>query len=76
MREREPQNSIQIRDPGTYNGQLGRQGHDFYDKTDKVWIVNGRINKADGEFNQHFDVWRVGDTGIILGRCPLHEGDV
>ena len=75
-REREPQNSIQIKDPATYNGALGRQGTDFYDKTDKVWIVNGRINKADGEFNQHFDCWQVGDTGIVLGRAPLHEGDV
>lgn len=76
VREREPQNSIQIKDPATYNGSLGRQGTDFYDKTDKVWIVNGHINKADGEFNQHFDCWPIGDSGIVLGRAPLHEGDV
>ena len=23
-----------------------------------------------------FEFWRIGDTGIILGRCPSDEGDI
>lgn len=74
--EREPQNTLQIKDPATYNGYLGRKGNNAFDKTDKVWIVNGIINKADGEFNQHFNCWKIGNTGVVLGRVPMHEGDV
>jgi hypothetical protein len=70
IEEREPQNQIEIQDPATYAGQLGRRGTDQWDKTDKVWIVNNRINKADGEFNQHYEHFDIGDTGILLGRCP------
>jgi len=50
QKEREPKRTFQIQDPSRYRGQLGAQGTDLWSNTDKVFIVNGFVQKADGNF--------------------------
>jgi hypothetical protein len=35
-----------------------------------MYIVNGVINKVDGNYFNEFHVSEIGDTGIILGPYP------
>ena len=49
MREREPNRSLILMRPEVYDGQLGRHGTSH--QTDqKVWVVNGMVDKADSNF--------------------------
>lgn len=41
-----------------------------------MFIVNGIIDKADGNFLGGLFFDKIGDTGIFLGTYPLWEDDV
>jgi cytochrome c biogenesis protein ResB len=42
----------------------------------KVWIVNGTIEKADANFLGGLFFDKVGDTNVFIGTYPLREDDV
>lgn len=44
----------QLQDPSKYKGQLGIDLNIFWLNTDLVYIVNGVMYKADGNFYNHF----------------------
>mmetsp|Transcript_13675 Transcript_13675/g.21429 ORF Transcript_13675/g.21429 Transcript_13675/m.21429 type:complete len:163 (+) Transcript_13675:946-1434(+) len=76
VKERDPSRSMIIQTPESYQGQLGQQGSIQFKNQQQVWIVNGIIDKADGNFlgGLYFD--KIGDTGISIGTYPLWEADV
>ena len=43
---------------------------------DKVWIVNGHIEKVDGNFLGDLYKTKIGDTGITIGSYPLDDTDI
>jgi hypothetical protein len=44
--------------------------------SNKVWIVNGVINKLDANFKQEFNFIELPGTKLILGNNPSKEIDV
>lgn len=43
---------------------------------DKVWIVNGLIEKLDANFVSSLDFDKIGDYGIFIGPYPQIEKDI
>lgn len=43
---------------------------------DQVWIVNGHIEKADGNFLGELFYTKIGDTRVCLGTYPATEDQV
>lgn len=74
--EREPSRIMEIQDPDNYRGELGLQKSSQWRNWDKVWIVNGHIEKADGNFLGELFFTKVGDTGVCIGTHPAKEEDV
>jgi len=76
VKEREPSRSMVIQQPETYQGELGKQGSIQWKNSQYVWIVNGVIDKADGNFlgGLYFD--EIGDTKIFMGTYPLLQDDI
>ena len=74
--EREPKRQIEIQDPSKYRGQLGAQQSSLFKNTDRVFIVNGEVHKADGNFVGAFFYAPIGKTGITIGSYPIYEADV
>lgn len=73
--EREPHRLIEIQDPLLYRGQLGAAKRTWQD-TNKVFIVNGVIEKQDGNLNGGFFFNKVKDAKIIIGTYPMTLNDV
>ena len=65
-----------IQKPDTYNGELGKQGSNQWKNSQCVWIVNGVIDKADGNFLGGLFFDKIGDTKLIIGTYPLCEDDI
>lgn len=57
-------------------GELGKQGSDQWKNVDKVFIVNGHIEKADANFVGSMTFDKIGNTKIILGQYPQTLTDV
>lgn len=74
--EREPSRLLEIQPPETYSGELGLQKSSQWKSWDKVWIVNGHIEKTDGNFLGDLAETKIGETGISIGPYPLCENDV
>lgn len=74
--ERMPKRKLTILNPNEYTGSLGLRKCSFWYNTDRVFIVNGFCNKADGNFLGQFNLKTIGDTNICLGSYTLHEQDV
>jgi hypothetical protein len=73
--ESEPCRVLDIQDPADYRGELA------YHKTSvqtepQVWIVNGKIERADGNFAGGFYFNKIKNSGIIVGSCPLGSADM
>jgi hypothetical protein len=68
--EREPSRIMEIQDPETYRGELGSQKSSQWKNWDKVWIVNGHIEKVDSNFMGELFFTKVGDTNICIGSYP------
>lgn len=73
--EREPHRLIEIQDPLLYRGQLGAAKRTRQD-SNKVFIVNGVIEKQDGNLNGGFFFNKVKDAKIIIGTYPMTLNDV
>lgn len=42
----------------------------------KVWIINGLLDKVDGNFVMHrMKVHKIGETGICIGQFPTTDVD-
>ena len=74
--EREPKRTLNIQNASDYKGQLGQHGNDFWHNTDKVFIVNGQCNKADGNFLSPFFYKEIGNLDIVLGSYPSTWDDI
>ena len=42
--------------PSLYKGQLGAAGTNLWANTEDVFVVNGFVNKADGNFELDFSI--------------------
>lgn len=62
---------LRIRDPNTYDGQASDNCYE-----DGVWVVNGRAERADGNYTSRFHVFHLGKSSIYFGSCPKTEDDV
>jgi len=62
--------------PNDYQGQLGLEGCEYWINTDKVNIVNGDVQKADGNFLGVFRYSEIGTTEITLGTYPQNQYDI
>lgn len=71
--ERQPKRKLTILNPNEYTGSLGLRKCSFWYNTDRVFIVNGWCNKADGNFLGQFNIKTIGDTKITLGCYALTE---
>ena len=69
MWEREPSRYVNIQDPGEspYRGELGVAQSNQWKNVDKVFLVNGHIEKADANFVGSLTFDKIGDTHIFLG---------
>lgn len=74
--ERDPKRTIAIENPHNYRGQLGANQTCFHGKSNKVFIVNGWMHKADGNFLNSFFYQQIGNSGIFMGSYPLYEMDI
>ena len=63
-----------ILNPENYRGQLGTHGSDAQLNTDKVFVVNGEIHKADGNFVSNFFISQV-DENLFVGPYPQTDKD-
>ena len=57
--EREPSRILEIQDAKLYKGELSKQGSMNWVNTDKVWIVNGHVEKTDANFYKDFSINEV-----------------
>ena len=76
INEREPHRIIEIQDPILYRGELGYQKSNVWRDTHQVFIVNGKLEKVDGNFQGGFFFNKVKDTRVILGTFPLTQKDL
>jgi hypothetical protein len=81
--EREPMRAFELTSPHTYEGHLsqhGTQADSQWKICDKIQIVNGVVEKADGTFLEGFFFNELGEKNlpynIVLGSYPLFEVDV
>ena len=74
--EKDPRRTLQIKNASGYQGELGYKHNDFWENIDRVFIVNGFCNKADGNFMDKFNFVEIGDTNIYIGSFPHFEEDI
>lgn len=74
--EREPYRVLEIQDPIFYRGTLAHKESSFVTNSHKAFIVNGKIDKADGNFEGGFIFNWIQDHNVILGTYPLSMNDV
>jgi len=55
---------MEIQDAKLYRGELSRQGSNMWQNTEKVWIVNGHIEKCDANFCRDFGISRIPFTNL------------
>lgn len=73
--ERKPARQFLIETPNNYKGQLGATGNNIWAGTETVHVVNGFVNKADGNFELDFRYQAIEDTGVLIGSYPMTEYD-
>ena len=71
--ERDPERRFAIQDPHDYHGQLGSHMTDLWSNTEQVFVVNGFVNKGDGNFEGPFMYKTLQDHGITIGSYPETE---
>lgn len=75
VREREPNRSLVLMPPESYENQLEGQGNS-HQSDEKVWILNGIVDKTDANFMGGLFFDKIGDTNIVIGTYPLNERDI
>ena len=74
-KERDPKRILQIMDPANYQGQLGLQKNS-HQYGDKVFVVNGIIDKCDGNFISEFYFVEITQSQLVVGSYPQSESDI
>ena len=74
--EREPHRIIELQDPEDYRGQVGLHKLNAWNDTHKIFIVNGRIEKFDGNIMGGFYFNRFKDSRLLIGTYPLSLNDI
>lgn len=75
MKDHEKMNErvIQVQKPETYKGMVSKEGQIH---GQKVWIINGILDKVDGNFiMQRMKIHKIGETGICIGQFPSSDND-
>ena len=91
-RERAPYRTLEIQDSKLYGGELSQQNSKYWKNTDKVWIVNGHVEKSDANFFREFNISEVIFTNsnreestqlhphehgkLYIGPCPQSDFDI
>jgi protein tyrosine phosphatase (PTP) superfamily phosphohydrolase (DUF442 family) len=71
--EKMAQRSFEICKPESYKGLISKEGQL---DTDKCWIINGIIDKVDGNFIMNkFKINTISDVGLSFGGYPASEKD-
>ena len=73
--ERDPDRRFLIQNPHDYQGQLGSHLTDLWSNTEQVFVVNGYVNKGDGNFELPFIYKTLKDHGITIGSYPDTDRD-
>lgn len=73
--EREPSRYLDIQPSSGYKGQLGERGSSAWPNCDKVFIVNGHIEKQDANFVGGLYFNEIGDENIFIGPYPQIKED-
>ena len=59
---------IKLQKPESYKGLVSKEGQI---NTTKVWVINGEIDKVEGNFiKETFKINTISDTGISIGQYP------
>lgn len=74
--ERDPERRFIIQDPHAYIGQLGGYNTSLWSNCEEVFIVNGYVNKGDGNFEGPFLLKTIEETGLTIGSYPGNDNDV
>lgn len=74
--EREPKREFRILDPSKYRGELGARESNLWANTEEVFVVNGFVNKGDGNFEGDFHCKSIGESGIAVGSYPENDMNV
>jgi len=64
---------MEICDSKLYRGELGQQGSNDWKNTDRVWIVNGHIEKSDGNYFKHYNVSEITLNNIKRTSNKAHK---
>lgn len=75
INEREPERKFIIQDPHQYTGQLGGHGTNLWSNVEEVFVVNGYVNKADGNFEGPFFLKTLEGRSITIGSYPSADSD-
>lgn len=62
--EREPYRVLEVQDAMLYKGQLKYKNSSDWVNTDKVWIVNGHVEKIDANFHKGFEIHEISVDNI------------
>ena len=73
--ERDPSRIVDIQNPDQYRGQLGQMNCSQQFEP-RVFVVNGYVDKCDGNFLGGFFIEKIGNSGIFLGSYPSCEMDI
>jgi len=74
--ERAPKRNFTILDPSKYKGELGASGSTLWANTEEVFVVNGFVNKADGNFELEFKFQKIEEFGVTIGSYPQKDNDI
>jgi hypothetical protein len=74
--ERKPLREFTILDPSTYKGQLGATGSTLWANSDSVYVVNGFVNKGDGNFELDFRYATFENQRVTIGSFPDKDDDI
>jgi hypothetical protein len=73
--EREPKRMIDIQNPKSYSGTYGKKKDDEQGHGNNVYIINGILNKVEGNFLSGFFISEIANSNIVIGPYPLYEID-
>lgn len=79
--ERDPHRILEINDATSFKGTVAYRGQNAtnpnqWSNTNSVYLVNGFIDKNDGNFLKSFGISKIGDTSCYVGSYPGTDYDV
>lgn len=59
-------------DPSTYDGSVGNSESKYQYNVEGVYIINGQVHKADGNFINEFEYVNIGEN-LYIGNYPQDQ---